>query len=142
MVLTDLHNFAMPLIRYDTGDLAVAQPSPCECGRGFPLVTVEGRSHEALRGPEGKMVTPRQLAVALSKCLDPGTEYQLLQEASDRVRLVLVPRAELSDATAALLRRTLRAMVDGECQVFVETTGQIASEPSGKRPTVKRVPVV
>jgi phenylacetate-CoA ligase len=38
MVLTPLHNFAMPLIRYDVGDYGVVG-EPCPCGRGLPVLT-------------------------------------------------------------------------------------------------------
>ena len=46
IVLTTLHNFAMPLVRYDTGDLAEAG-APCACGRGLPVLRrLVQRMHE------------------------------------------------------------------------------------------------
>ncbi|HVX65187.1 MAG TPA: AMP-binding protein, partial [Bryobacteraceae bacterium] len=38
VVLTDLHNYARPFIRYDTGDMAALGGDACPCGRGFPLL--------------------------------------------------------------------------------------------------------
>jgi phenylacetate-CoA ligase len=37
VVVTDLHNFAMPVIRYDIGDYAEVG-EPCPCGRGLPVL--------------------------------------------------------------------------------------------------------
>jgi len=44
VVITDLHNYGMPFIRYKNGDLAVLSKERCPCGRGLPLIErVEGR---------------------------------------------------------------------------------------------------
>jgi phenylacetate-CoA ligase len=37
VVVSTLHNYAMPLFRYDLGDLAEVGP-PCECGRTLPVL--------------------------------------------------------------------------------------------------------
>ena len=59
VVMTDLFNYAMPLIRYDTGDLAVAGSAGCACGRGFPLFgPIQGRSQECLSTPSGRLISP------------------------------------------------------------------------------------
>jgi phenylacetate-CoA ligase len=48
LLVTSLDNTAMPLIRYDTGDLAIAASGPCQCGRTLPTFlapTGRYRSH-------------------------------------------------------------------------------------------------
>ena len=46
VVVTTLHNFAMPLVRYDTGDLAEVG-APCPCGRGLPVLQrIVGRASD------------------------------------------------------------------------------------------------
>ena len=56
MVITDLHNFAMPLIRYEIGDYAEAGDL-CPCGRGLPVITrIVGRVHNMLTLPSGEQV--------------------------------------------------------------------------------------
>ena len=59
LVLTHLSNYAMPFIRYATGDRAALAARPCACGRGFPLIErLEGRLGECLRTPSGKILDP------------------------------------------------------------------------------------
>jgi phenylacetate-CoA ligase len=44
VVITDVVNYAMPLIRYETGDLASMPAKPCSCGSAYPLMSsVAGR---------------------------------------------------------------------------------------------------
>jgi phenylacetate-CoA ligase len=56
VVVTDLNNYVMPLIRYRLGDLAYAADDdrPCPCGRGLPRIgAVEGRVQSIVLGPNG-----------------------------------------------------------------------------------------
>ena len=54
--VTDLDSYAMPLIRYAIGDLAVAAP-PAE-GQAYPaFARVEGRSLDVVRSPDGRVLT-------------------------------------------------------------------------------------
>jgi phenylacetate-CoA ligase len=59
VVVTSLHNFATPLIRYDIGDYAESGP-PCPCGRGLPMLRrVLGRRRNRLLLPSGSIGFPR-----------------------------------------------------------------------------------
>jgi len=54
VVVTDLHNFATPLIRYDLGDYA-EMADTCPCGRGLPaLKRIMGRRRNMVRLPDGR----------------------------------------------------------------------------------------
>ena len=58
VVVTDLTNFATPLIRYDLADLAEAA-GPCACGRGLPRIRrILGRERNLLRLPDGRRFWP------------------------------------------------------------------------------------
>jgi phenylacetate-CoA ligase len=57
ILATTLHNYAMPFIRYDTGDLGHIINDNCGCGRGSRLLKeVIGRQQEMLKTPEGKSI--------------------------------------------------------------------------------------
>ncbi len=78
LVLTDLDNFAMPLIRYKIGDLARAGIFKCSCGRTLPLMKdVEGRASDALKTERGlfsetciKLLSSNQIVAALTQSVD------------------------------------------------------------------------
>jgi phenylacetate-CoA ligase len=50
IVLTDLDNFAMPLIRYNLEDIAKKKDSVCSCGRKMQLIgNIVGRTSDISR---------------------------------------------------------------------------------------------
>src|SRR3546814_11153852 len=58
VLITSLHNFATPLIRYELGDYAEVG-SPCACGRGLPVIKqVLGRKRNRLILSDGRSGFP------------------------------------------------------------------------------------
>jgi phenylacetate-CoA ligase len=141
VVLTDLYNYARPFIRYDTGDLATAGNEQCSCGRGLPLMSeIEGRSQECLRTPSGKEISPAVLGHYLfvyHNHLAVVRHYQLVQESSDRVRLLIVPDKGWDEQKRDHLRADLAAWIGDEMKIEVEAVAEIPKEKSGKRPIIK-----
>ena len=65
VLLTNLANFAQPIIRYDLGDSITIVPEQCSCGSPFPLIRVEGRRDDVIRltAEDGAQVPLLPLAV-------------------------------------------------------------------------------
>ena len=60
VAVTGLYNYAMPFIRYDLGDLALAGEASCRCGRALPIITrIEGRTRSAFVFRDGARIWPR-----------------------------------------------------------------------------------
>lgn len=141
VVLTDLHNFVRPFIRYDTGDLAAAVTESCTCGRGFPLLgPIEGRSLDCLTTPSGAQVSPAVLGHFLFVYCDhvkAVRHYQLVQESATRAKLLIVPGPDWDDASRDRLRADLVRLLGDEMEVEVQTVPEISPERSGKRPIIK-----
>jgi len=90
VVLTPLHNHRSPLIRYRIRDTAVLSPEPCPCGRGLPLLTrVEGKMRPLFVLPDGHRKNSAALIMGLRK-LGRLRQYQVIQQALDRLRYRLV----------------------------------------------------
>lgn len=144
IVLTDLHNFARPFIRYDTGDLAVAVDESCPCGRGFPLLgPIEGRSLDCLRTPSGNEISPAILGHFLFVYhghLEAVRHFQLVQETATRVTLLIVPGDAWNEERRTRLRADLNQLLGDEMEVDVQTVVEIHPEKSGKRPIIKKLP--
>ena len=57
IVVTDLHHYTMPLIRYRIGDMAAYATKPCSCGRPFPLLSaIEGRTLDVVTTESGSRI--------------------------------------------------------------------------------------
>jgi phenylacetate-CoA ligase len=90
VVVTDLHNFAMPLIRYALRDWAEVGPS-CSCGRGLPtLRRVVGRTRNMAVSPEGKLFWPVLETQRMLEVLPHLRQYQFEQTAIDAITVTLV----------------------------------------------------
>ena len=95
LVLTDLTNFGMPLIRYEIGDYAEAG-APCDCGRGLPVLTrILGRRRNMATDPTGRVFWPVFPSRELHD-LAPLGQLQLVQHAPAAIELRYVMARELS----------------------------------------------
>lgn len=110
VVITDLHNFATPMIRYDIGDFAEAGP-PCACGRGLPVLRrVVGRERNLLRLADGRRHWPL-FGGHYFRDVAPVRQFQAIQHDYERIELRLVCERTLTEAEEAGLRAmTLRAL--------------------------------
>jgi phenylacetate-CoA ligase len=146
VVLTDLHNFARPFIRYDTGDLAVAINEQCSCGRGFPMLgRIEGRSLDCLRTPSGDEISPAILGHFLfvyHDHLEAVRRYQLVQETATHATLLVVPDEGWDEERRQRLLTDLKQLLGDQMDVDVQVVNEIPLEKSGKRPIIKKSPAM
>ncbi len=92
VVVSTLHNFAMPLLRYASGDYAEAG-EPCACGRGLPVLKrIVGRQRNMLRRPDGVRYWP-SFPIEAWRRAAPVLQIQLVQDAIDHIEArVVMPR--------------------------------------------------
>ena len=138
VVVTDLHNYGMPFIRYANGDVArMATDRPCACGRGLrKLASVEGRRAETLTDGEGN---PLPGIVVHPLFVDPEAEvarqFQLIQRRGGAVVLRVVKGRDWSVERMEPKLRELRQYLRGQ-PLRVEYVDAILPGPSGKLRTV------
>lgn len=131
ILITSLYNRAMPLLRYRVGDTGRTLDGVCACGRGLPLVLpTDGRAVDYVALPAGGRVSPYTLTCSVEN--ERGLrQYQIVQEAADRVVMRIVPRGPLELEARERLRRALGSSLPG-VQVRVEVVDSLPREPSGK----------
>ena len=85
LVITDLDNYGMPLIRYRIGDVASFKKALCSCGRGLPLLgQVEGRTLDIVRAPNGNRLGGTFWTLLFRS--RPGIKaFQVIQEKLDEI---------------------------------------------------------
>jgi phenylacetate-CoA ligase len=133
VVVTDLANRAMPLLRYQVGDVAVASARRCACGRGQPLLErVEGRDADYVTTPSGQMISGISLTENFALKLPEVAQLQIVQETLTDFRFRIVRGREFGpdsmDRIEKLVHERFGPGVAYRCE-FVE---RIAPEPSGK----------
>ncbi len=132
LVVTHLESTAMPLIRYDTGDLAVFDDdhSCRRCGALRRLRRIEGRAVDCIRLPHGRLVSPYALTSSIEQV--PGVaRYQVVQEKPDSLRVrVQTTGADSFDADA--VRTAVSAAIDSELSIEIESAREPLSLPGGK----------
>lgn len=132
MVCTVLDNLTMPLIRYNLRDLAAHATSPCTCQRSFPLLNViAGRSDDTVRLADGRTLSPQGFLTFFNFLNEAVKEFQIIQEAVDRFRIVVVPDARFDGAAGDRIRFMVRSRYPS-AQVSVTVVDRIQREPSGK----------
>jgi phenylacetate-CoA ligase len=132
VVLTTLHNYCLPFIRYDIGDDVTLGPGPCPCGRGLPwLVRIDGKRRPMFQLTGGRLKSTAPLGPAISM-LGGHRQHQVVQTALDRVVVRLVPGPDWSAAHAARLRGLLRDFFEGPVAVDIELKERLELPPSGK----------
>ena len=91
IVLTNLHAYAMPFIRYVVGDVGALAAGQCACGRGLPLLDhVAGRSSDQLTLPSGRGLLMWFFTDVFRQM--PGVQsFQMRQVAPDRIVVLVAP---------------------------------------------------
>jgi len=101
IVVTDLINHGMPLIRYQIGDMSSWMEGVCKCGRAMPrLAKVAGRVADFLKRGDGRLVAGVSLVERTLTAIPGVDQMQIVQPAIDDLRLKIV-LAKGHDAQAA-----------------------------------------
>lgn len=106
VVITALHNFATPLIRYETGDYAEVG-EPCPCGRGLTALNkIMGRQRNLLTFPTGEKRWPTMGADMYSK-IAPVEQFQITQKSLNDIEARFVVARPLNDGEEQGIKKIL-----------------------------------
>lgn len=134
IVVTDLLNFGMPLIRYRIGDYGKLSERMCGCGRTLPLLEkISGRTGDVFYTPEHKKVMAASLVLYL---IDeaPGTigQMQIIQDQLDHLIIKVTPKPPLTDNIKTYHFTTIKRLFGNKMRVSYETVDSIPLEEGGK----------
>ena len=135
VIVTSLHNFAMPLLRYEIGDYAEVG-SPCACGRGLPVLKqIIGRQRNMFVLPNGETRWPQIDAQDIAGAFDdlpPITKFQLVQKTVERLEANLVVARPLTTKEEDTIRAYLQRGLGYEFEVRFCYVDDIPRSPRGK----------
>jgi len=145
VLVTNLHNYSMPFLRYEIGDMAVNGSEQCSCGSNLPtLKKIHGREEEQFITKEGKIVIGYYFVHLIGVVLNQGfiKKFQVIQEEYERIRILAVLDAGLPDAERKEIEEKIKVQMGEDCQVIWEFVKEIPTLKSGKylytRSLVKR----
>ncbi|MBU6997155.1 MAG: phenylacetate--CoA ligase family protein [Theionarchaea archaeon] len=110
ILVTGLINKALPLLRYEIGDMGAPKNGLCPCGRGYPMMQIlEGRLGDLFILPNGREIPPLRV-FKTRLILDSNVaakRYQIIQEDYDHFIIRVVPTSNFTKAIAQQLREQL-----------------------------------
>lgn len=131
ILVTDLHNFAMPFIRYEIGDLAVFG-QPCGCSRGLPTVSrIFGRTRNMLRLESGEQIFPDIAALHLDE-IAPLRQYQMIQKSYSDIEMKLNLARPFEGDEEAHMRKMILDALGQPFNLHLVHVDDIPRHPSGK----------
>lgn len=134
VVITDLHNFGAPFLRYANGDLAaIAEPGACPCGRAhLRLARIEGRSTETLRDAAGNRIGGMVFNLAFSPLAEHVRQFQAVQHPDRSITLKIIPAPSYDDRVVAHIQKSCDRYLPG-LRVTPAIVDDIPLTSSGKR---------
>lgn len=133
LLVTDLLNYGMPLIRYQINDCVSGPAAACGCGRGYPLLPpVSGRTADLLRLPDGSLVPGVALTGRILTVCPRIVKMQVVQESLREFRFRYVPGKDFAKGGAEEIQSALRRFFPQELHWQLEAVEEIPREASGK----------
>ena len=136
IIVTNLENEVMPLIRYDVGDIISVSDKACPCGRNTMTLEVFGREDEFIR-VGGKDIGVVDIDKVLGGIL--GIDfYQIVQKGENLFNVNVVNNGEWESGTPELIRKTLMPLLGKRAMINIRPVSEIKPEKSGKFKLVKK----
>jgi phenylacetate-CoA ligase len=133
VVVTSLYNYAMPFIRYDIGDYAVAAPSPCACGRGLlKLDQIAGRTRNLFVMPDGSKKRLQGALVQETAKYLSYRQVQFVQTAIDTIQINYVPCGSHVATDDRMLTQIFRSAFHDALNVRLNPVDRIERGPGMK----------
>lgn len=139
IVVTDLNNFCMPLIRYRLGDLGKAMDNSqlCPCGRGLPRIgQIEGRTQSIVFAANGTYMPSSFFLHLFKDFMHIMRQFQIVQQEKGAMVLKIIKAPRFQDETLAELLSLLRKYVGEEMKIDVEFVERIPLGRTGKHQSV------
>lgn len=136
IIVTNLNNMVMPIIRYEIGDIGKPSAESCPCGRGLTLIdTIEGRDNDVIITTDGGVIHGEIISYIVRVILKKGggiKEIKVIQKELDKLLVLVVKDERFSSETETVLKEHIRKFVGEGMDITLEYVDRIPREASGK----------
>jgi phenylacetate-CoA ligase len=140
VVITDLNNYCMPLVRYKIGDYAVAADpfEQCSCGRGLPLIRgVVGREELIFEGSNGSYIPSSFFSDLFKDYSYLIQQYQVVQAAHGELEIRIKKALRFSDQEFTKVLSLMRQHIGHGTTVRIEFVEKLPASKQRSRSDVK-----
>lgn len=131
IIATSITNFAMPMIRYDTGDAGHLLEKPCRCKRGFPLFRLNGgRTKSFAIGKNGAHIPVANIDIP--NVTDHIVQFQFIQEQVGALTLNIVRKQEFGEVDLEKIHKKLNEKFGANFDVTINFVNTIQTTANGK----------
>jgi phenylacetate-CoA ligase len=130
IIVTDLFNYSMPLIRYDTGDIGVMNI----VGDDHVLTTVEGRKMDLIYDTKGNLISSYSIYPKMHKYYDQMNQYQFVQTGEKEYLIKLNMKEEFKQGDDLI--NSFKLILGADAKIKIKYVIEIPPLSSGKRKKV------
>jgi phenylacetate-CoA ligase len=139
VVVTNLHSWAMPVIRFQLADVVTRGSDCCSCGA--PLATiraVQGRMIDYFPLPDGRLIHPYEfIDKIIYDRAEWARQYQFLQERPDLIVLRVAASRVPTPQRMKQIHGDAARLLGGGVEFRIDFVPEIQQEPSGKFRTAR-----
>lgn len=132
LVVTDLYNYGMPLIRYVNGDRATLIDQPCDCGNPLPIMSsIDGRKLDIIKTVTGKSI-PGELFPHLFKEFIGIDKFQVKQSDISSLQILLITNKHFTEHNKVEIAAEINKYAESELDLLFSLVDDIPLTASGK----------
>jgi len=133
LIITDLENRAMPMIRYEIGDYGILEPGPCSCGRGLPRFReISGRTADFLYSPEGRPIFGISILDTFVIHIPGLKQVQIIQDKYDHLDFYIVKDGKFSEECPIRVKKTVAEIFGAGMRCDISYVDKIPQTERGK----------
>lgn len=132
IIITNLHNYSMPMIRYDIGDTGTISVDHCGCGSSLPVLErLTGRMTDHFHLRDGTLIHG-EFFTHLFYFRDWVEQFQIDQIDYDYLRISIVPNVKIDEREMTDITETIHTVMGKNCKIEWIYVNQIKKTPQGK----------
>lgn len=139
IVVTSLSRYAMPFIRYRTGDMGELSDDKCDCGRGLEMLDeLQGRLSDFITLPDGNIISSIPIVDLFNKMSSKNhiRQYQVVQDSKYKINVKIIEDDGFTEKEAENICRKLQELLHIDTNVNILLVDDIPLTKNGKRRSV------
>ena len=132
IVITDLYNYALPMIRYDTGDLAIVGDATCDIKVNAVIKEIFGRKVDLIYNTEGEALSPHAITNNMWNTQNIK-QFKFTQISKDEYVILLNVEKNFDKEQEKEIKEKFIKILGNNAKIKIEYTDEIPVLASGKR---------